>query len=397
MQRASRAGLDRRANPGGTCPDLPASRCGQPRVPRRRRRTATWAPGRPDRLAARRVRRAADANLGRGAGVPKRFLWLLDFTTLLIAFLLSHVLAPDLQSIVAPGGLLREISPEWLRLPSDTDLGDFRPIGEVLWMFVVFAPSTLLAMQSLGGYRPIRRAESHARGVVQRARAARRSGRDHARPVRAESYHRLSRLLVFSCVTFSAAGLLLHRAIIRTYKRRRLESGVYVQQVALIGPTPALEQVASYLASHVPNSVCRAAGYLQNSSSQPVPFANPDPRIIGAPPSLPLLGHVHELGDLLIHQPIHEVILILSDQTNEGLGSVVEACDYFRVTLRIIPDALLSGAFRDLAAPGGTGWLKLPQIVLRPHYLDSDALFVKRCLDIIVSATMLVLMAPLFG
>jgi lipopolysaccharide/colanic/teichoic acid biosynthesis glycosyltransferase len=40
--------------------------------------------------------------------------------------------------------------------------------------------------------------------------------------------------------------------------------------------------------------------------------------------------------------------------------------------------------------------LRLPEVVLRPRDFASDALFVKRLLDMVVSATLLVLLAPLF-
>jgi lipopolysaccharide/colanic/teichoic acid biosynthesis glycosyltransferase len=40
--------------------------------------------------------------------------------------------------------------------------------------------------------------------------------------------------------------------------------------------------------------------------------------------------------------------------------------------------------------------LQLPEVVLSPRYLDEDILFVKRLIDIVVSATLLILLTPLF-
>jgi len=40
--------------------------------------------------------------------------------------------------------------------------------------------------------------------------------------------------------------------------------------------------------------------------------------------------------------------------------------------------------------------LRLPEVVLSPRYLDEDVLFVKRLIDIVVSATLLMLLSPLF-
>src|SRR5207247_8510787 len=63
--------------------------------------------------------------------------------------------------------------------------------------------------------------------------------------------------------------------------------------------------------------------------------------------ALPRLGAVEDLGMLLVNNPLHEVIAVQSASDRDWLTHVIEDCDYSRVRLRIVPEALLAGTFRD--------------------------------------------------
>jgi lipopolysaccharide/colanic/teichoic acid biosynthesis glycosyltransferase len=111
---------------------------------------------------------------------------------------------------------------------------------------------------------------------------------------------------------------------------------------------------------------------------------------------LPRLAPVENLSTILIHRPVHEVIAVQSSGDYDWLPQVIDDCDYFQVCLRIVPEALLVGTPRDLKLVYRSEPLRLPEIVLAPPHLDSDALFLKRLFDITLSASLLVLLAPLF-
>ena len=113
------------------------------------------------------------------------------------------------------------------------------------------------------------------------------------------------------------------------------------------------------------------------------------------PRDLPCLGNVGALGSLLVHRPVHEVIAVHGG-ASPWLKDIVEVCDYFRITLRIVPEDLVFGQRRDLELIYHSDPLRLPEIVLRPKNLDSTALFFKRLIDIVVSSASLVLLTPLF-
>ena len=98
------------------------------------------------------------------------------------------------------------------------------------------------------------------------------------------------------------------------------------------------------------------------------------------------LGDVDSLGELLVHHPIHEVIAIQSSVDRDWLRPAIEFCDYFRVRLRIVPGALLVGSLKDLHVAFRADPLRLPEVVLAPRNLDETALFMKRVIDVVISA-----------
>ena len=323
-------------------------------------------------------------------------LWLLDLLVMVVGALSAHAVVPHLQAELGPGGLLRSPWLEWANLPSPDALAEWRPLSAMAWMFLIMAPSILLAIQWVGGYRPLL-SQSRLRMAVASLFSPLAGLATITVVLFALKLHHASRLLIFSFALFSAIGFLVHRMILCGYKRRRLVAGAYVQEVVLAGPTPAIEQLASYFDRYVPKTLYRVAGYLRVTPNQRVPFVGSGGAQTSTPPMLPRLGDVADLGHVLIHRPINEMFVVLAGQDAEWFGSVVEACDYFRVTLRVVPEALLSGEFRDLTLLNGTGLADVPQIVLTPRYLDSDALFVKRFVDLTLSAAGLVVLAPVFA
>jgi exopolysaccharide biosynthesis polyprenyl glycosylphosphotransferase len=330
---------------------------------------------------------------GRGGAIPRRFLWLLDLLMLVASFILAHMLAPAIQALIAPGGVLRIAWLHWLRVPGPGEIEPFAPLGEWLWLLVVVVPSTLLFMQVLGGYRSILE-QSRARVVLTCLLAPLAGLASVTLVLFALKYHAASRLFVFSFVAFSTSGLLLYRSAVHAYKRARFKAGHYARETILVGSTPALEHVAEYFERSVPRTMYRLHGYLRLSPEQAAPFGQAAGDPAGAA-RLPLLGEAGALGDLLIHRPVHDVIVVEGPEIAKHLPAIIEACDYFRVTLRIVPEILLAGQLRDLRLMNRSGGLQLPQIVLKPAHLDSDVLFIKRVIDVVGSATLLLLTLPL--
>ena len=325
--------------------------------------------------------------------VPPGFLWLVDLLMQGFGFLVAWQLTPYTQQLFSVERAGRYEWLTWLSLRPAAEAAGLRPFSEVAWIPLVIVPVTLLFVQMLGGYRPLLQ-QSRTR-VVLSSLVAPLFGLSLVTLVLITvRNHFTSRSLIFAFTLFSGIGLLVCRYAIRVYKYRRLQAGDYARNVVVIAHDPARQWLSRHFARTVSPSLHRLSGYLEIRDGSPVS----DHEAVAEPgvPALPRLGELDDLGDLLIHQPIHEVIAVQSPGSEQWLAQVIEQCEYFRVTLRLVPEALLSWESRDLHVLFRGEQLQLPEIVLRPRYLDGGALFAKRVFDMIVSGALLALLSPIF-
>lgn len=121
--------------------------------------------------------------------------------------------------------------------------------------------------------------------------------------------------------------------------------------------------------------------------------------VTGPPPSslkVPVLGELSRLGDLLIHEPIDEVIVILPNGDHSWLADAIERCDYFRVSLHIVNEELMSVRLNDLVLPHAT--YPIPTMMLVPEEERVSMWLVwKRLTDIVLSIVALIILAPLMA
>lgn len=326
--------------------------------------------------------------------VPTGFLWLADVVMQSGALFLAWRMSPLTQWLWSAERAGRLPWLAWLSLPPAAAATGLRPLGEIAWIPLVMVPVTLLFVHMLGGYRPL--LEQSRTRVVLTSLVAPLFGLSVVTLVLiAVRNQSTSRALIFSFTLFSCIALLACRYAIRSYKHRRLLAGHYAQNLVIIAPESARRWLSRHFALNVSQNLRRLYGYLEIRDSSPVTIKEMGPGDEDAP-SLARLGHVDDLGDLLIHRPIHEVVAVQCPGSERWLSQVIEQCEYFRVTLRLVPEALLSWQSRDLQVLFRGDPLQLPEIVLRPRHLDGDALFIKRVFDIVVSGTLLLLLSPLF-
>ena len=333
--------------------------------------------------------------------IPRLFLGLADLAVLVGAFLSAHTAAPFVQRFFLPGGPLYGALPAILPVPG-APTPEFPALSGVIWLLFATAPATLVFMELLGGYRRLlgQSATRLATTILLSQGIAISFG---SLIVFALKLSSSSRVLVFTYGLLSAFGLLVCRFALWLYQRHRLAEGAYAKNVLLIGQPQAVAWMTHYFRDQIPQNQFRLAGWL---STQPTPAAGssttaallPLPEAPGSPEDvrLALLGSIDNLGQLLVHQPVHEVIALLSAVDRDWLNQVMESCDYFRVRLRIVPQALLAETVRDLQIVFRGDPLRLPEVVLAPPHLDSDVLVLKRLIDIAVSAALLALLAPVF-
>jgi exopolysaccharide biosynthesis polyprenyl glycosylphosphotransferase len=261
--------------------------------------------------------------------------------------------------------------------------GELRSLLQMAQTLVVILPSTLFAMELLGGYRNFM-GQSRTRLVLTSLLAPAIGLGAFALVVFGLRIDRLSRTLFFAFGFFQACLLLSYRLAIRAYKSHRRQAGYYSRNALLIGGCPDVAQVTRYFEENVAQEAHRIVGCLRvpSDSSPKSDYA------------VPVIGEVAEIGRLLIHQPINDVIVIQSHDPG-WLPKVIEECDYFGVTLRIVPAPLLGNRLRDLRSASTGDGLRLPATLLRPIHYDSDAMFAKRLIDLAVSGTLLILLMPL--
>jgi exopolysaccharide biosynthesis polyprenyl glycosylphosphotransferase len=354
-------------------------------------------PDRHTRSAELALRRRLDASPATGAAsahgsdetIPPTFVVAFDLLALCLAFAMTRPVAPFVQWLLLPSGPLRMPWPMWLALPENAHPDSFSALPSFIWMLLITAPTTVIFMALLGGYRQI----------VDQTRT-RLVGSSLLSLILSLSIVTLtlftmkdlnsSRVFMFTFGGLGIVGIVGYRLAIRTFQQRQLAAGTYAKNVIVIGQASAVAGVIDHFHRQVPLNRFRLAGWLSVRAN-----ADADARRHGI--DLPCLASVEGLGDLLIHRPLHEVIAIQSAGDGNWLRQVIEACDYFRVRLRIVPEALLGGTLRDLKLVFRSEPLRLPEVVLDPPHHESEKMFLKRIIDVAASAALLVVLAPLLA
>ena len=308
---------------------------------------------------------------------------------------MTVALAPWVQSLLLPSGPLRLSLPAWLILPNSPNPGEFPALVQVSWVFAVTAPVTLLFIEVLGGYRQMVD-QTRIRVVTGSVLAPLLAISFLTTALFALKIFTFSRVFMFTLGGMSVISLLTYRSALQFYKHRRLRAGAYVKNVVLAGQPPAIAQLVEHFRQNVPENRFHLTGWLSVPATTSVAprwaAAESEPTRL----DLPCLAAVEDLGAILVHRPFDEVIAVLSAGDGDWVVRVIEACDYFRVRLRIVPEALLAGTLHDLKLVFRTDPLRLPEVVLAPPHIESSQLLLKRVIDIVLSAGLLLLLAPLF-
>lgn len=315
--------------------------------------------------------------------IPLRFFWLFDFVVMVLAFLGAFLFFAPIQKALAS----RLLGLPWLDAPV-VATGQLHPMEDLLWLLFAMSGVTILILGLLGNHRPVF-LQSRTRLALGGITGTLVSLSLVTMILFALKRPEWSRLFIFSFAFFGGIGLGLYRVVLRVYFASRRRKGYYAKNVLLIGLHSSVQWIVHYFKQRISPADYRLFGYLSLNHEKVSP-KNVNPDCLH-------YGEVGELGDLLIHQPIHEVIAILPFNGADWIGRVIENCDYFRVALHIVPEALLKLGVRDLQILYRSDSLKLPAVVLQPPHLDSSTFFLKRLLDIMISATLLIVLLPIFG
>lgn len=316
--------------------------------------------------------------------IPRRFFWLLDSLMLASAFALAYVFAPFVQPWFTPDGVFHSTWVANHLLPPSRS-GPFPPARDFFWILAAVVPGTILLLEVMGGYRRIRL--SLARTFVVDVLAPFLALSVVAFALFATKQGSWSRLFFFLFGGFSAALLLCLRIAIRLWHENRRKTSRFVKNIVLMGSEKNVARLAELLVSTQEVDGAKIYGWLSIEQA-----ATGEEKL-----ATEYLGNVKKLGDLAVHRPFHEIIIAADGAAQPFLREILETCDYFRLIVRIIPEPLLWTTLHDLRSNDSQGLSDLPAVVLKPREFDSDALFVKRLIDFVVSLVLLILLLPLFA
>ena len=126
-----------------------------------------------------------------------------------------------------------------------------------------------------------------------------------------------------------------------------------------------------------------------NLGYRPVAFLDDD-RVGEMVLGLPVIGCPADLGKVVQDNHIDEVIIALPEAAHQDLLSIVSRCEDGQVSIKVFPDV-----FQIMAAEVNIGDLNgLPLLAMRDVALRGWRLTLKRFVDIVISASLLIITSP---
>ena len=312
--------------------------------------------------------------------IPRRFFWLLDAFAVAFAFALAYAAWPSVRASIRVIDFNR--LPVMLR--PETATGELPLFTSIAWLMLVAGAAAVVALELGDAYMPLLQ-QSRARVIVTSLAAIVAAAGVITLVLFFEKKSSWSRLFLSLFMLFGFMALAVMRMSLRAYFNRRRDAGFYTKHILLIGPRSVVKWLGEYIGRSVPATEYQISGYLAVAG---------DPG--ESDPGVERLGTVSELAQILISTRVDEVIAVQSTSGGEWTQQVIEDCDSLGILVRIIPEGLLFGTTRTLRTLYPFQLLHLPAVVLAPPHFDSDALFFKRVFDIVFSAALLIVLAPLF-
>jgi exopolysaccharide biosynthesis polyprenyl glycosylphosphotransferase len=181
--------------------------------------------------------------------------------------------------------------------------------------------------------------------------------------------------------TLIIAGVLMtiERYLLRQYETRLRRRGIGTERVLMVG-TGSGSQLLIQRMGMFPQYGYHVAGVLDDQLASGENFA-------GAP----VVGRIGDLRQIIPKMAIDQVFLAVPGATNEELLHLIKTCDDLRAEFKLVPD-LLEVMSTRAAVDAIDG---LPLIGIRRSRLRGPAALLKRAIDIIVSAAVLLITSPL--
>jgi exopolysaccharide biosynthesis polyprenyl glycosylphosphotransferase len=188
-----------------------------------------------------------------------------------------------------------------------------------------------------------------------------------------------SRLTLVPAVLFAAVLMTAERYLLRQYETRLRRRGIGTERVLMVGTGEGGEQLIRRM-SMFPQYGFHVVGVASDE-------LHAGGRFVG----VPVVGRVTDVASLARRLRVDQVFLALPASQRERLLHLIKMCEDQQLEFKIVPD-LLEVMTSRVASNSIDG---LPLIGVRRNQLRGWAAVVKRAIDIVISALLLVVLSPL--
>lgn len=193
-----------------------------------------------------------------------------------------------------------------------------------------------------------------------------------------------SRAIYVYVLAIGTTLMLLHRALGEWWRLRLFARGVGMDRALIAGHSENARRLAQSLLGQARWGY-RLVGFVANDTAVSQVNVATESGIRWTD----RLGSTDDLADLVAQHGIHEVFLIEADHTPAELDSMIESCRSMGVQFRMVPELLQISLDRvDIGEING-----VPLIGVRDASIRGWNAMLKRLVDIVLSAAMLIVLA----
>jgi len=186
-----------------------------------------------------------------------------------------------------------------------------------------------------------------------------------------------SRLTITYTVLLTAVLMTTERYFLRQYETRLRRQGIGAERVLMVGTAPGSELLLNRMRMF-PQYGYLVCGVLDDDRAAGSLFAE-----------VPVLGKVDELPEKARQLRADQVFIALADQDRARLLHLVKVCEDQQLEFKVVPDLLdIMSTRAEVNAIDG-----LPLVGIRHSHLTGFNAFLKRTIDIVVSAIALLILA----
>jgi exopolysaccharide biosynthesis polyprenyl glycosylphosphotransferase len=169
------------------------------------------------------------------------------------------------------------------------------------------------------------------------------------------------------------------RFLQHTFHRRLLEAGIGLKKTIIVGWSDRARELYDSVFQY-PALGYEVIGFLSMDNNS------------GAYRNVPVLGSLNDITDVLHNHKVHDILIALDSTEHDRMLEVIAQCNSHPVSIKIVPDLydIISGQAKTNQIYG------FPLIEIMPELLTPWERFVKRSIDIAVSAATLLIGLPVW-